>query len=293
MALSKLTPEDYGLKVRTHPGGLNVTAANKIRHSEKMQVSFSGHIVQTTIFLKDEVVHNENRDATDKWLRSLPTPAPVTPKARVVWNVKANHVTDFLENYKSHPLCRQSDGELLAQYVRKLNGFNELTDWTVVLVSNTESNATPSTLAGYGIGLIQRSERSDKKPGNDELYMLKKSNILSPLDEQLDLSEPQKAQALTDNINAFQNGLTRSKTPPKKASGPFIRAARSPQNGLLLLYPLDFSHLGKPFKKDKPILGFAISFPVSARGLSSAIEYQVNTKYWRDRYGEAEEDDDV
>ena len=122
--------------------------------------------------------------------------------------------------------------------------------------------------------------------------MLKKSNILSPDDEQLDLTIDQKGKALDDNIAAFEKGLTRSrsKKKPEKPSGPFIRSVRSPQKGLLLLYPLDHTLLEKPFTTT-PIIGFAISFPESSRGQASAIEYQVNTKYWLDRYGEEEEDD--
>ena len=50
MELSNLTPEQYGLKVRTHPDGLNITAANKIRNGTRLQVSFSGQLSQTTFF---------------------------------------------------------------------------------------------------------------------------------------------------------------------------------------------------------------------------------------------------
>jgi len=288
MELSKLTPEDYGLKVRTHPDGLNVTAANKIRHGRRMQVSFSGHLAQTTIFHKDAKIHEENLKETEDWLRSLPPPA--TEKKRVVWrDLPAARVINFLENYTSHPLCRQVEGDLLIKYIQKLLGFGELTSWTVALVSNSASTATPFTIAGHKVGLIQRS---DNTPDDNSLYMLKKSNILSPDDEQLDLSEEQKTKALTDNITAFESGQTRSKKKPERPSGPFIRGVRSPQNGLLLIYPLDHSQFEKPFTST-PIIGFAISFPESSRGQASAIEYQVNTKYWRDRYGEEEEEDDA
>lgn len=287
MELSKLTPEDYGLKVRTHPNGLSVTAANKIRHGKKMQVSFSRHLAQTTVFQKLGKIHEDNFKATEQWLQSLPL--PTTEKKRVVWkDISAAQVMEYLESYTSHPLCRQAESDLLIKYIEKLLGFGELTKWTVALVSNSAAGATPFTIAGHKIGLIQRS---DNTPDDDDLYMLKKSNILSPDDEQLDLSIDQRAMALADNIEAFESGQTRSVKKPERPSGPFIRGVRLPQRGLLLLYPLDHSQFEKPFTS-KPIIGFAISFPQSSKGEASAIEYQVNTKYWRDRYGEEDEDGD-
>lgn len=286
MELSRQTPEEYGLKVRTHPGGLSVTAANKIRHGRKMQVSFSRTLAQTTIFHKDAKIHEENFAATDQWLQTLKQ--PTTEKKRVVWkDVPAAQIISFLENYTSHPACRQAEGDLLNKYIQKLLGYSELTSWTVALISNSMSRATQANIGGHDVGLLYRADDTPKDSG---IYMLKKSNILSPDDEQLDLSDEQKANALADNIAAFERGETRSKKKPERPSGPFIRNTRTPQKGLLLLYPLDPNLLEKPFTTT-PIIGFAISFPESSRGQASAIEYQVNTKYWRDRYGEEEEDD--
>ena len=288
MELSHLTPEDYGLKVRTHPTGLNVTAANKIRHGKKMRVSFSGHLSQTTIFHKDSAIHEENLEVTNQWIQSLNSPTKIGKK-RIVWqDVTAAQVVRFLEYYVSHPTCRRAESDLLIQYIQKLLGHGELTNWTVALVSNSMSKATQTKIGGHNIGLLLRE---DSTPDDNNLYMLKKANILNPEDEQLDLSEKQQEKALIDNIASWEKGETRSKKKPIRPSGPFIRSVRPPQNGLLLLYPLDPTLVKKPFTRT-PIVGFAISFPRSSRGEASAIEYQVNTKFWRDRYGE-EDDDDV
>lgn len=285
MELCCLTPDKYGLKVRTHPNGLNITAANKIRHGKRMQVSFSGHLTQTTIFHKNAKIQEENFKATDKWLLSLS--APVIEKNRIIWNdISAAHIMDFLKNYESHPLCRQAESDLLIKYLQKMLEIGELTKWTVGLISNSGSNAKPYTIAGCKIGLIQRG---DNTPEDNNHYMLKKSNILSPEDELLDISEEQKTNALANNIATWEAGATRSKSKPEKPSGPFIRKVRSPQNGLLLLYPLDHSNFDKPFSSH-PIIGIAISFPESSHGQTIAVEYQVNTKYWSEHFGE---DDDT
>jgi Z1 domain. len=45
------TPSDYGLRVRTHPEGLLITALNKMREGVTMQLSYAGELVETALFL--------------------------------------------------------------------------------------------------------------------------------------------------------------------------------------------------------------------------------------------------
>ena len=47
MVAAGLTPEQYGLRVRTHPGGMTVTALNKMCHSKSLELSWAGVLVQT------------------------------------------------------------------------------------------------------------------------------------------------------------------------------------------------------------------------------------------------------
>jgi hypothetical protein len=286
MELSHLTPEDYGLKVRTSPDGLNITAANKIRNGRRMRVSFAGHLAQTTIFHKEATTHQTNFRETESWLLKLPGARPSSK--RIVWNdVPPNEVIHFLKSYTTHPLCRQAEPDLLIKYIQKLNGFEELMDWTVALISNSERQANRWEIAGHSIGLIKRT---DATPDHD-LYMLKNANILNPQDEGLDFSDEQLANALAENIAEYHKGNTRLEREPSKPSGPFIRRGRPPQKGLLMIYPLDHTCDGEHAFSPTPIIGFAISFPASPRGEQGAIEYEVNTKYWNERYGG--DDDDV
>jgi hypothetical protein len=58
----------------------------------------------------------------------------------------------------------------------------------------------------------------------------------------------------------------------------------------LLIYPLDHNKItfkGEKFT-DKPIIGFVVSFPKGSR--DDIVEYQVNTRYWQDRYDEKGDD---
>lgn len=89
------------------------------------------------------------------------------------------------------------------------------------------------------------------------------ANLISPEDQYIDLTGPQVDAALAAIVDAWAKGKTRHKVLPTSPSGPFIRRARSPERGLLLIYPLDSSNElldGKRFT-DMPIIGMAMSFP--------------------------------
>src|SRR5436190_3830158 len=72
MVAAGLTPEKYGLRVRTHPGGMIVTALNKMSHSQKQELSWAGVLVQTTQLPKDDARLNANLNATEALLKSRP-----------------------------------------------------------------------------------------------------------------------------------------------------------------------------------------------------------------------------
>jgi hypothetical protein len=113
---------------------------------------------------------------------------------------------------------------------------------------------------------------------------MKKSNILSPEDEQIDLDASQKEEARNLTVQAWRDGTAKriGKKEPVRASGRFIRSVRSPKKGLLLLYPLDPSEVIPQFTS-VPIIGHAVSFPLSEQ--IESVEYMVNTTYWQERYG--------
>jgi hypothetical protein len=285
MELSHLTPEAYGLKVRTHANGLSITAANKIRSGKKMQVTFADTLAQTIVFDKNKNAQEDNFRHVDEWIGGLGS-FSVQKKNNYVWDeVKPDQIHELLAGFKIHPFSRGADPELISKYIEKVNDIGELTSWTVILISSGTAN-TRLPVGGHQTGLI---ERQDVQKDSD-LYWLQKANIISPEDQYMDLTQPQLDAALAATVDAWAKGETRHKVQPTSPSGPFIRRARSPERGLLLIYPLDSSNVllnGERFT-EMPIIGMAMSFPASRN--RTTVEYQVNTKYWLDRYGDDEDD---
>ena len=294
MERKNLTPDDYGLRVRTSPDGLNITAANKLRHGQRMQVAFSGQLTQTTVFEKNDEIQQENFLHTSDWVSSLGSNFTLHRKS-IVWQERSlQEVVTFLEDFHTHPLARKADTGLLRKYIQKVGGYGELKEWTVVLVSSGATQRIHK-IADHEVVLIKRSEvafPSSESAEPTDLYMARKANILNPHDEYIDLL----LLGLYDNayietVKAWEDGLIKAKKKPKTASGPFVRLVRPAENGLLLLYPLDHNEIDYPkgSKVTCPIFGFAISFPKGTH--DEKVEYHVNTQYWQDRYGNDDADE--
>jgi Z1 domain len=278
MANMSATPEEFGLKVRTHPSGLIITGANKMRNGTVMQLSFAGTISETYLFYKDESIIHRNLRATEDLISGLGTYS--VEKNNFIWKqISGSKIVDFLTNYQSHPNARLANTRSLIDYIQAQLKQNELTSWTIALISKNKAE-NKYTIAGLEVGLTQRENVAD--PSLPE-YRLSKSRLLNPPDEMLDFSPSVQEEIISITKERRQEAgkpESKSKTP----DGKVIREKRNPRNGLLLLYPLD----PKAINSEIPVIGFGISFPSS--NSAKSVEYKVNNVYWEQEFLDSYED---
>lgn len=268
------TPLDYGLRVRQHPNGLLVTAINKMRSGTPMQLSYAGSISETVVFDTSPERIKLNFAAFEAFLKSLGNPAP--KEQTIVWrDVPGLEIAGFLKSIVTHRDSLKAQAGYLARYVEAQLPQGELTNWTVVLISNSVAVNT-ATVAGQTVGLITRAAM---KPV-DGKYSIRR--LVSPKDEWIDLTEDQFKAALEATQQYWKENPAkfRRTEPPDTPVGPFIRKQRMPERGLLLIYPLD----PKGVAGELPVMGLAISFPSSTTAVP--IEYLVNNVYWQQEFGE-------
>jgi len=287
MAQARRTPMDYGLKVRTHPCGLTVTGASKMRHGIRMRVSYALSLVEKYSYHKDQKVIEHDFGVTDAFIRQLQErKRAVQKKADYHWEgVPGTEVAAFLEQLVSPPSSQPFDPLKLREYIETKVTHDELTEWTVVLINTKSSQASsPVTIGGIeNVGLATRTDASKDDPGA-EYYTLIRRHILSSGDEELDLSPEQRAEALIRTQAAWETSKsTREK--PQSASGPYIREVRPKRRGLLLVYPLDSKEIMKGIADIKPFIGIAVSFADTDHP-HEAVEYVVNNIYWKEEFGD-------
>jgi hypothetical protein len=275
MAKMSSTPEEFGLKVRTHPSGLIITGTNKMRSGVTMQLSFAGSISETYLFSKKDNVNQKNLRATEELIFSMGSHSR-TERNNYIWeNVAPDKVVDFLSSYQAHPNARLANTGRLLDYIKAQLRQGELVSWTIALISNAKADHH-TTIGGLDVGLTLRK---DAASDSSTEYRLVKSRLLSPLDEMLDLSEATQQEVL-ELTRERRREAGKSESKSNTSDGKIVREKRPPSRGLLLLYPLD----PEAIKSQTPVVGFVISFPGSIN--AATVEYRVNPVYQEQEFEE-------
>lgn len=306
MAKIHATPETYGMKVQSHPV-LMVTSPMKMRSAKTLQVSFSGSVLETVAFHRDQSIVERNLAATERLLEAAGAPSQSRDISRTrsggtqewkgfLWEcVPAEHVVDFFLTYLTHPAARKVNSAVLADFVKAMANKGELTSWTVAVIGGKEgSDGSPFTLCGkYTLDHMITRNQSSKT----EHYSI--GRLLSPRDEAIDMDEEswRSAMRLTLEDRAKDPGRGTEETgkePPKYPGGIWVRQVRGlgaegvsahPERGLLLLYPIDPKGAELP-EGVPPVVGFGVSFPASR--LTTTVKYEVDHLLWETEYASAD-----
>jgi hypothetical protein len=307
MANASLTPEQYGLKVKSHEI-LTVTSPLKMRNSQTLSLTYSGTRPQTILFHRDAKIQAANLAATDALLASIGAPNVVGPeyarngnadkwkRSRLWKDVDATKILSFLGSYATHPNATSAKAPVLADFIAKMGEIGQLKQWSVALLAEGDGVGEPYVFSG-DIDIKSFPMRTPDEPKDDAKFAI--GVLTDPADEGIDLDDDAWREALALTRGAWKPDPARGRvSPPSIPSGKGIRVARaihgdSTDRGLLLLYPLS-PYTGKdklPEKLtvpswDKPIMAFAIAFPSSDSAIR--VEYEVNLLYWMQEYGPSE-----
>ena len=289
MTITGGTPKDYGLRVKSHPT-LLITSQVKMRAGVPLRLSFAGETSETVVFPRTSAAIQKNVSAISELIErlGLPNKRPGSgdKNTNFVWeDVSSGQVVRFLKAYATHPLAWRVNRDLLAEFIEKQVARDDLTSWTVCLVSSSAPKAEHRLIAGLDIGLTERTTASSG-PYPDRLTIRR---LISPVDEAVDLSEDQYLRAMELTKRALED----KEKEVKRASGMAIRMVRDRKRGLLLLYPLNPAKVGKDATledRETPVIGFAISFPKIDD--AAAVDYKVNHVYWEQYYGANDWEDD-
>ena len=279
------TPESYGLKVRTHPDGMLITAMNKMRNSETRRVTYAGELLQIARYYKHNNCNAKNIKFADEWLKRLGRPRAPSVKTRnnYLWNnVEPEKIVEFLQNITIHASCFNASPKIVSQYIMTQVEDGELINWTVALVSTLSGEVYP--IGGVEIGLSWSSDNQADDLENDTIYLIR-NNLITETDQDVDLTPEEKNRALQETI-AHWKPTTRSKTQPVEASPVWIRKCRNKKNGLLLIYVFKSGKSENNLRAayDDIYLGYAISFPGS--DTATPVEYKVDEVYLRNDFDE-------
>jgi hypothetical protein len=277
MKRDRKSPRNFGIKVRRHPDVLKITATNKMRSGQEMELTFSDKLRETWCFRRDQRIFESNYKHTYNLINSLEFPQSKNGQ-QFVWQDENNwqRVIDFLKGYEAD---NRIEHQKLIEYISEQAKSKFLTNWTIVLVSNDRNQKSDLFQVQGKPVSVGLTMRSDSREGEGNYYEITKSHIIDPKHEYIDFDVSGEAfeEAVKMTVEDWQKSERKNKKPdpPTVPTGKNVRAMRPVQNGLLLIYPLDPKPKGwEDSDNQVPIIGYAISFPKNED--DKKLKYQVN-----------------
>jgi Z1 domain len=178
MKRRKATPREFGLRVRTHPDTLLITARNKMASgidvTVERDISLIGRMVESARLFSDKSRNQENLALVDEFfgslvaLKGMPEVSP--HGGAVLWHdVPAPAVADMLEKFLIHPLNFAFQGETIAAFLRAADARDDpdLSKWTVALPTAGTAAPVPfASLPGVEVGAGKRRVKPNSDDGS-------------------------------------------------------------------------------------------------------------------------------
>ena len=297
MVLMGGTPDDYGLRMQSHPV---LAITGRLRPgTPELATSLSATPFEPTVVMETAASLATNWTSVHNFLRSLSAPAESPIRATdsatvklkrgnwpggILWrDVPGSEVLALLSKYEfADRFLVRTPASAVRDYVADRIKHHELTNWTVVVLGkategSNQSESDPDAgedlhvdISGRRIWTIYRRRIQQRKG----VYVVKR--VGSPKDESVDLSAAEWAD-VDKMLNRVDDDPQR---PDKQQRGRLIREKRPPTRGLLILYLLTPGRSAPVEAQDIPMVVPYISFPYSPG--ARAVRYKVNHRYWED-----------
>ena len=227
-------------------------------------------MIETYELSKNPEIISKNLEITKKLITRL---GPANLESNYyLWNgIPFGHIKEFFSEFNVHDNLKSASPKNLLKFIEFKYGKNELQFWNIGLI--TKQSGKPFTINEFiSVNLIERTQ--DDKYNDSDIYYIRKSHIISPDDEFIDLSSEEKSEALEATKELW---IKKGKDgEPKRINGDWVRnKIRKPDRVLMLIYILDPEKAGLT-DNSQPVVGFAISFPGTDR--NDAVAYAVHSQ---------------
>lgn len=290
MEQARLRPKDFGLKVRSHPDSLIVTARNKMRSAQKVvvQIGLSNRYIETHTIWADKEKIKRNQQAMSRLVKMMggaDTCNKEMQENNYLWHdVDVHFVLDYLLAFDNHPLCLYTQKEPVHKYIQD-RAHGELSKWDVALINKGKTRLTNDSKDYVETSLfdfpVVCPQRTAGHKTNSYFIQFIKQRVASRPVEHIGLSKQLRDEAETD---FFRDSNNKDSSVPDHA----YRAKRI--HPLLVLHVLKID--GNPnLPITRGVTAWGISFPKS-KNPGDTVEYVVNPTWWKEQF-DAELDDEM
>lgn len=284
------TPKDFGLRVRSHPDTLVVTARNKLGSGRELRVliGLANSFVETAILRRDPSSLSANRQAAISLALNLrrsglaPEDGEPVNGGRLVRGASAAVVDVFLMAFRNHEGSVKTQTDPVRRYIGERQA-DELAEWDIYFPGVTPERAPWGALEDSSLGfrLICQRRAAGRRSDDGTLMVTSRQRVSSRGVERTGLTREEIERAETD----YRQANPKVKNFP---DGAYRKVRTRP---LLVVHMLAIGEEGADLRAEQPVVAWSISFPIT-RQEEKKVEYVVNTTWYQEHYGD-EDDDEV
>lgn len=297
-----MTPKDFGLGVRSDKSSLYVTALNKMRSSQEveMNINLEGQMIETPYISSDSEKNEVNRKLIDDFVLNLEKDgftlaqnkngiALATRSGKQFLNVDKDAIVSLLRQIECSPFNFNFSAENL---VESINSHKELAVWDVAIAEG-EGKKTINIGNLDNIRPVKRAFGLKKHFGQTELQMSgTKSRLGSTNYAYCGLNKKEKEQ-IESSVRESRPESEKNKS--FNQNDYFKISNGIKRNPLLVIYPvqLDWEDDDKELENEKREIaekmnsicyGFALGIPGTGKN-SISYKYRVNLIKYREMLG--------
>jgi hypothetical protein len=291
MHANRQPPRRFGMRVRSHPDALIVTALNKMRNAQEVEVdiSYSECGAETPFLPRSNEANRNNLDAVRHFLSGLPSAEMI--KNKCFWRkVSASKIAGFLRSIEisgmNMPFLADMSGQdrPIISFING-NGIEMLADWDVCLPQgdgDTIPDFTVDTRDGNQRTIKPRQRQFEKVPVGADYLKLNKQRVGEIADEIVDLSDSDIEKAKKEWKEEIDNDPGKGKAVPGSL---YRRYRQRPLLTIHLIEPRDAKDDAKHGDRMMPaaeieagvLVAVGLSFPKFEDGDQAArVPYRIN-----------------
>lgn len=295
MEAANATPREFGLKVRSHPDTLIVTARNKMGSGRQHVVSIglANRFIETAVLRRDVNSQRTNRQAAIKLAANL-RDAGLPPEdgekfhgGRLVRSAPVSAVLQFLAAFRNHDGSQLTEPEPVRRFIEERRE-DELLEWDV-LFAGVDGGAKGALKDGtLGFDLICQRRTAGIRSDKDTWLITNKQRVASRGVEKAGLDEDtiQRAQA----AHRREKNLGETDETGKPHNYPDLIYRKVRIKPLLIVHLLAIGEENTDLSASEPVVAWSISFPRTDRE-ERTVEYVVNTTWFQERYRDEDEEE--
>jgi hypothetical protein len=305
MSANRLPPSQFGIKVKSHPDTLIVTAQNKMRSARDVahSVSFSAFGAETPFIPKLPALNEQNVKRVAVFVRDEGTPTVMNK--RYIWTgIDKKRIAALLSdlnisnmNMQFLPDPEEGDRPLF-RFIGK-NHYTQLDQWDVCIPQG-QGKAVPGIevlLADGTTGVVQCRKRQFERTVKGATYFrLNKQRVGDTSDERVEMAEFQIEDAELEWKKEVELD------PKKGSSTPGYMYRRFRSTPLLTIHLIQCAEPGEKSSDkmlnikevgEEPMVAVSLSFPdFDPLSKGERVVYRLNKIALRDLFGDEDEDED-